>query len=123
MHRIGDYPLAIYLSMKGKVHYFPQIMSKYRIASKNSWTKNLSKSKDSFIEAKLTSIKDLKRLDELTDHKYTSSFDLAERRVEYQILVKRKKLWDILCKKDYKRFLFEKGLKRSIRTIGGIILK
>lgn len=34
----GDYPLAIYLMLKGKVRYLKDVMSVYRLFSKGSWT-------------------------------------------------------------------------------------
>lgn len=35
---VGDYPLTIYLSLLGTVHYMDEYMSAYRIAVSNSWT-------------------------------------------------------------------------------------
>lgn len=34
----GDYPLAIYLMFKGKIRYFKETMSVYRLFSEGSWT-------------------------------------------------------------------------------------
>ena len=34
----GDYPLAIYLILKGKIHYFNDVMSVYRLFANGSWT-------------------------------------------------------------------------------------
>ena len=38
LKKVGDYPRGIYLSLCGKIHYFPQIMSIYRYGADNSWT-------------------------------------------------------------------------------------
>ena len=35
---VGDYPLAIFLVLKGKVRYFPDVMSVYRLGTPDSWT-------------------------------------------------------------------------------------
>lgn len=35
---VGDYPLAMYLSLKGNVFYIDKFMSAYRVMSKNSWS-------------------------------------------------------------------------------------
>lgn len=34
----GDYPLSVYLMLKGKIRYFKEIMSVYRFSSLGSWT-------------------------------------------------------------------------------------
>ena len=36
---VGDYPLQIFFTLKGKVHYIPNIMGVYRRFTQNSWTK------------------------------------------------------------------------------------
>ena len=36
---VGDYPLQIMAAMKGKVYYFNDIMSVYRVENSNSWMK------------------------------------------------------------------------------------
>lgn len=36
--KVGDYPLQIMCAMKGKVYYFNDIMSVYRVQNANSWT-------------------------------------------------------------------------------------
>ena len=38
---VGDYPLLLYFSQKGKVYFMNDIMSAYRIASKGSWTETV----------------------------------------------------------------------------------
>lgn len=35
---VGDYPLAIYLALQGKVYYMDEFMSAYRVNVKGSWT-------------------------------------------------------------------------------------
>ena len=35
---VGDYPLAMYLTLSGKVRFFNKIMSVYRVFTENSWT-------------------------------------------------------------------------------------
>ncbi|MGO1469475.1 MAG: glycosyltransferase family 2 protein [Tissierella sp.] len=39
---VGDYPLVIYLSLKGKVYYIDRIMSAYRVGVGGSWTQRVS---------------------------------------------------------------------------------
>lgn len=122
MSGAGDYPLAIYLATRGNVHYFPQIMSKYRVNAVGSWT---SKNTDNDVHEKTAILhkSELDRLDDLTDHKYTDSFTIAKDRITYKDLVKKKKLGTILSEKKYRYFLFEKGFVKCMRTILKILLK
>ena len=43
---VGDYPLMIYLSLKGYVHYMAEFMSAYRFKVPGGWTDRFSKSVD-----------------------------------------------------------------------------
>ena len=36
--KMKDYPMAIYLSYSGKIKYFPQVMSVYRVLTEGSWS-------------------------------------------------------------------------------------
>ncbi|MBP1762985.1 MAG: glycosyl transferase family 2 [Firmicutes bacterium] len=38
---VGDYPLTIYLSLQGEVHYIAQCMSDYRAMVENSWSSTI----------------------------------------------------------------------------------
>lgn len=40
--RIGDYPLAIYLALKGEVYYIDEYMSAYRTGVPGSWTERVA---------------------------------------------------------------------------------
>ena len=40
---VGDYPLCIYCSTQGAVHYMPDAMSAYRLQSKGSWSEKRMK--------------------------------------------------------------------------------
>jgi len=39
---IGDYPMAIYMALKGKVFYMDEFMSAYRVGNKKSWTNKIT---------------------------------------------------------------------------------
>lgn len=41
MTNTGDYSLMVLLASKGKVHYFPEVMSNYRFQVPGSWTYNV----------------------------------------------------------------------------------
>lgn len=70
---IGDYPLQIALSLKGKVHYIPDIMSAYRVSELNihSWTNRVMNNPDSAIKHLFNEISWLTELDEETNHLYS----------------------------------------------------
>lgn len=69
---VDDYPLQILLSLRGKFHGFPQIMSAYRFVSPGSWTEK--QRTDS--EKKYASLRAeacwLKELNQYTQGKYKS---------------------------------------------------
>lgn len=46
MADVGDYPLHIYGTLIGKLHYFPEIMSVYRYQRPGSWTEANTKQKN-----------------------------------------------------------------------------
>jgi len=43
---VGDFPLMLYLSLQGDMHYMAQCMSDYRVATENSWTSRLNADKN-----------------------------------------------------------------------------
>ncbi|OJF94203.1 glycosyltransferase [Alkalibacterium sp. 20] len=67
---VGDYPLTIWLSLKGDVYYFEDIMSAYRVLVENSWTHNLMKTPESLKDhfSKMESW--LYKLNVYTEYKY-----------------------------------------------------
>lgn len=87
---IGDYPLTIYLSLCGKVHYFPDIMSAYRQGVPGSWTEN---EKKNIKQSLLNTIKMLdlyNELDKYTNYSY------------HKVIVKNKKKFrELLWKKRF----------------------
>lgn len=69
---VGDYPLQILLSLRGVVHYFPEIMSCYRFSHENSWTKGMEVNKQRKINFLKKEIQSMKALDEYTNHMYST---------------------------------------------------
>ena len=123
MTGIGDYPLAMYLAMNGQVHYFPEIMSKYRVGSVNSWVKKNNSSIDKMKEIANIHIMDLKKLDEITNFQYSDSFEIAKKRIEYDVLIRQGKLIKILFHSEYRKFYFENSLKSRIKIVLKILLQ
>ncbi|MBR0500097.1 MAG: glycosyltransferase [Bacteroidales bacterium] len=69
---IGDYPLQIWGSVRGKLHYFPQQMCVYRYQVPGSWTDNLRKTGIN-TQHLLTEVAWLKSFDEETKHQYSEA--------------------------------------------------
>ena len=71
---IGDYPLQIALSLKGKVHYIPAVMSAYRVSesNKDSWTNRVMNNRDAAIIHLLNEINWLSELNKETNYLYAN---------------------------------------------------
>lgn len=77
---VGDYPLQMYMSMVGKVFYFTDIMSVYRIDNPSSWVGQNISIQD-FNKRKVCHQKELKMLrefDEWSDYKYHHIFETVK---------------------------------------------
>lgn len=66
---VGDYPSMIYLSLMGRVHYFPTLMSAYRVFAEGSWSERMKDGKKAEKQERLIS-DGLTRFDECTDYEY-----------------------------------------------------
>lgn len=56
---VGDLFIQLYCATQGKLVYFPEIGSVYRLMAKNSWTENMNKNK---LKNKLDFIKSMERI-------------------------------------------------------------
>lgn len=72
MDEIGDYSLEILLPLRGKFHYFPDIMCCYRYEREGSWTKAVRKNIEKRCRATAITIQWLKELDKETDGRYST---------------------------------------------------
>lgn len=87
---IGDYPLTIYLSLCGTVHYMSDVMSAYRQGVPGSWSENERKSMVQSLRNTEKMIELYKSLDEDTEGKYHDV--IAKNRTEFETLLKKKKI-------------------------------
>lgn len=67
---VGDYPLQILGTLKGKLHYFPDIMSVYRYQTEGSWTTVTLGLKNKNLDYFYVRTLWLLDLNEDTEHKY-----------------------------------------------------
>jgi len=87
----GDYPMAVYLSMVGKIYYFNDAMSVYRyLSNKNSWSYKhdmaVGAGKDAVIENMLNENSMLKEIDQYSEGKYRVTIDKVIRENEFTVL-------------------------------------
>ncbi len=75
---VGDYPRAIYLGIKGRVHFLSEVMAVHRVNAAGSWTKRTSEDIKIREAANKKIINGLKAVDIATNRKFHDSFDKAE---------------------------------------------
>lgn len=69
---VGDYPLQILLALRGKFHYFPQIMSCYRLGHAGSWTAMTREDSEKRYVSLRATIRWLEELDKETGGKFST---------------------------------------------------
>lgn len=74
---VGDYPLQILGTLKGKLHYFPDIMSVYRYQASGSWTAANLGRKDRNLDYFYVRTRWLLDLNEDTNHKFEKAICTA----------------------------------------------
>lgn len=102
----GDYPLAIYLALRGKVYYINRTMSLYRAFScRTSFTYRTAKDDKKWIAHCENVIDMLRAANEYSKYKYDETFNKTVSKYQYNIEKTKKKkfLW---LKKDYRCFYF-----------------
>lgn len=110
MQGAGDYPLTIYLSLFGEIHYINKIMSCYRVGSVNSWTQKVMKNREKAIEHNNSAVLALKKMNLYTNFKYNNAFEKQITYYKYQNILLDKKYWKIFKNK----LLFILFLKKCI---------
>ena len=83
---LGDYPQAIYLSLMGKIHYIPKVMSVYRANAAGSWTRRVEADPAKLAKVNENIMKMLQMADEFSGGRYHENFCHARERCEYKIL-------------------------------------
>lgn len=116
----GDYPLSIYLAICGKIYYFKDTMSVYRLFANGSWTslhadsKNVEKALEHFQEVNRM----LKSIDQYTNGIYHSIIEEVCLKNEVMILMRKgmyreiadncemRKIYLSFCKTSKERIMF-----------------
>lgn len=105
---VTDFPLCLYLSTKGKIYYMNEVMSAYRVAAQNSWTRRTmsdSEKRRRHVDSMITL---LKSFDEYTGYAYSPS-------IEKQI--SRNKLGYLMAD-EYQRMNDPKHFFEQLKTKG-----
>lgn len=72
---VGDYPLQIFLALKGKIYFFVDVMGCYRVGAPGSWTESMSKADRATRLAKMDNeVEMLESYDLYSGRKYTHAF-------------------------------------------------
>ena len=97
---IGDYPLSIYMSTQGHIHYIARTMSAYRVNVPGSWTVRVEHRENLQHIRNLISM--LERVDAYTEQTYHSSFEKMIHQYRYNIYVRENQLKEILFRNGCK---------------------
>ena len=114
---IGDYPTAIFLSTRGYVHFFPQVMSAYRVGSQNSWVKNMTKCSQGVITANENLISALTDMNAETEGVYASAFERAIQLYEFDNCVVKNEFLKIFKNKKMRIILMEMPTIQQLKLI------
>ena len=110
---VGDYPLAINLSLEGKVHYIDEYMSAYRVGNSESWTgkiiSNTEKIASHFQEISIM----LDELNEYTNYQYNDAIHRTKENNQVHVLLKQRKFREVK-KGKYKKVYLKFGIKKKL---------
>ena len=109
---VGDYPMGVYLSTKGRVHYINKVMSMYRVMSKGSWTQRINATKKSKKKHLKNMLAGINAMDEATEYVYHKSFVLAEKNQKFAHMNKIQKILAGVFDHYYRQLLKERIIKR-----------
>ena len=102
---VGDYPLGIYLSTKGRVRYIAKVMSKYRVMSKGSWTSKIVHNKKTNVAHLEKMMAGIDAMDRELEFKYCKPFKFAKKRYKFNKMNKYKKIICSIFSSDYRKLL------------------
>ena len=88
---VGDYPLAIYYSLSGRIHYIGKVMSVYRHGTEGSWSKRVGANRKRMISILQSSIMMLQSADEYSKYEFHQIFEEGISRQQYQLIIANQK--------------------------------
>lgn len=114
----GDYPLAIFLSLKGNVQYFDQPLCCYRNMSKSSLSKISSDNTEYRINFNTRIIRMLEELDDYTNKQFHNVIQV--RIFEYQkanFALEEKNIVSLIKEGYFKGFTIKESIKRFLNYL------
>ena len=108
----GDYPLALFMRVTGKIHYFPQEMSEYRYGVQDSFSRKMKDSKE-IIRNLDKQIAMLREFNQCTDNEYQNETEYQILCIEFEIKKMQGDFKQLLNKK-YKKILMSLQWKSKI---------
>lgn len=80
--------MQVLLALRGKFHYFPEIMSSYRFLRTGSWSQNMQKDKTAKVRDLKAAVSGFQLLDEYTQYKYSTEiyYRVAKHRCDLYVL-------------------------------------
>lgn len=120
---IGDYPLAIYLSTIGTVHYIPKIMSAYRMGTPGSWTQRQLQNREKRITHIENVIVSLARMNDFTGRKYENAFIEAIEKYKFDLLLITPRFLPIIKDKSMRKIFNTLPIIQRIKYLAKTILK
>jgi len=110
---VGDFPLAIHLSLQGNVYYIDQCMSTYRMGSIGSWS-NRMKNKQEFEKYNKRAIETLAKIDKYTNYKYSKVINERILAFEFEKLLFESDINRMKLDK-YKKFYTNMSIYKKIK--------
>ena len=93
---VGDYPLSIFVSTQGYIHYIAKTMSAYRTNVAGSWTVRVVHQQSAYLAHLKKLVAMLERVDAYTEQKYHVSLEKMILRYRYHIYAHDNQLANIL---------------------------
>ena len=115
---LGDYTTAIYLSMRGYVHYFPQVMSAYRVGAQTSWVRKMTAQPNRMSDVNENLIKTLEMIDTETQRTYTAAFTRVIQMYRFDNCVLANDGIEILLNKEMRTVLKQRPQMQQLKLIG-----
>lgn len=116
---IGDYPRAIYLAVNGKIHYFKDVMSVYRVETQGSWSfRNATEGKQRVQKQRDELFNVLSNIDKYYNFLY---HDIIVNR-QVSIMANSSKYREIIKNKEYRNvYIRNNSFKKNVLLVSACI--
>lgn len=84
---VSDYPLAIYLALKGTVYYIDEFMSAYRVGVKDSWSSRRSSSIERYVAHYNKTMDMFDEINRYTEYKYDNAIKKSKKRGHFNLML------------------------------------